>query len=492
MTERIIGNSFRLVKELSSGGFGETFLAEDLRFPDLPKCVVKQLKPQSNDAKIVELAARLFEQEAKILYQLGEHSQIPTLIAHFEENGEFYLVQEFIKGETFAEELENGRIYNQKEVIEITTQLLEVLSFVHSKDVIHRDVKPSNLIRRKHDGKIFLIDFGAVKQVRNQFISPQNPHKQNTIAIGSDGFMPMEQLAGNPQFSSDIYAVGMFAVQLLTKSHPTQLRQSQRTGEWIWQDKTSVNPHFAEFLNKMIRIDYRQRFLDAINAYNYLRKLGLNLTNNSPVLLNQSEIPQVPNFKQTQVMYSVPNPQNNFPPIYSNQQHFQQFPQSQPTQVLTKVQTPNRINQTPSESSVLSLSTNLFDDPIIKTALVIGVIFIVLMFGISLLNTYSLNQQYAQPQPQPQNDIAKEFLRDKLNYSYKKEALDREASAITISDWKLTVAAWEKTADYFKNAKSLNLDQNDKISAANEEVFANERKYMAQRQIDKLKSTGSY
>lgn len=269
---RVIGGRFTVVAELSKGGFGQTFIAEDLSHPDNIRCVIKQLKTSSDDPQLIDLAHRLFEQEALVLYKVGSHPQIPNLICHFEENGEFYLVQEYVEGNTFEQELAEGKIYTQSEVIDITRQLLEILAFVHQNDVIHRDIKPSNIIHRRSDGKIVLIDFGAVKQVRNQNPDTQTP-AQNSIAIGSNGYMPMEQLAGHPRFSSDVYAAGMFAVQLLTQTHPTRFFQNQRTGEWVWQDKTSVNPHLAEVFKQMIRYDFRQRFPTAIETLQAFRRL---------------------------------------------------------------------------------------------------------------------------------------------------------------------------------------------------------------------------
>ncbi|HEX9960244.1 MAG TPA: serine/threonine-protein kinase, partial [Pyrinomonadaceae bacterium] len=160
-----ISNRYRILQNLGEGGFGQTFLAEDLHLPTKPRCVVKHLKPQAADEESVKLARRLFEQEAEVLYRLGNHPQIPAILAHFEEAGEFYLVQELIDGETLAQEFAKGKKYGEAQAVDLMRQVLETLSFVHQQNVIHRDIKPSNLIRRASDGKIFLIDFGAVKQV---------------------------------------------------------------------------------------------------------------------------------------------------------------------------------------------------------------------------------------------------------------------------------------------------------------------------------------
>jgi serine/threonine protein kinase len=146
-----LGGRYKIVSELGAGGFGQTFLAEDLHLPGHPRCVVKQLKPQVSDAERLQTARRLFDIEAQVLYQLGNHDQIPRLLAHFEDNQEFYLAQELIEGEPLTQEFVGGSLWHEERVIALLQDLLQVLTFVHQQHVIHRDIKPSNLIRRKHD-----------------------------------------------------------------------------------------------------------------------------------------------------------------------------------------------------------------------------------------------------------------------------------------------------------------------------------------------------
>lgn len=137
--------------------------------------------------------------------------------------------------------------------------ILEVLSFVHQKGVIHRDIKPSNLMRRQSDGKIMLIDFGAVKQIGTQLQNTQASTNQ-TIPIGTEGYMPSEQMNGYPKFASDIYAVGMLGIQALTGVSPEQLRKDPNTLEVIWRNRVSINSNLAAFLDKMIRYRYQERY----------------------------------------------------------------------------------------------------------------------------------------------------------------------------------------------------------------------------------------
>lgn len=272
----IISNRYRILQNLGEGGFGQTYLAEDLHLPTKPHCVVKRLQPQNDDEETVKLARRLFEQEAEVLYRLGNHSQIPSILAHFEEAGEFYLVQELIEGETLAQEFERCGKYNEPRAIDLLKQILETLAFVHGQNVIHRDIKPTNLIRRASDGKIFLIDFGAVKQVSvNPFNNKASFH--STVAIGSAGYTPGEQAAGKPCFASDLYAVGLVAIEALTTLHPLNLSQNRNTGEFVWQHKANLNPDVMNFIAKLVRYDYRQRFPSAKEAFAVLNSISSSL-----------------------------------------------------------------------------------------------------------------------------------------------------------------------------------------------------------------------
>ncbi len=196
-----LSGRYQIICQLGQGGFGRTFLAEDLFLPGQPKCVVKQFKPLATDPIALQVARRLFDTEAQILHQLGTHPQIPQLFAYFEENQEFYLVQEYIEGENLAEELASHQTRNEEDIICFLQEILEILAFVHQQKVIHRDVNPYNIIRRKEDGKLVLIDFGAVKEV---LTVDRDGQTDSTIAIGTLTYMPFEQTKGKPGKHSDV------------------------------------------------------------------------------------------------------------------------------------------------------------------------------------------------------------------------------------------------------------------------------------------------
>ncbi len=259
MLGRLLDGRYRVVQVLSAGGFGKTYIAEDTRRPGNPQCVVKHLKPASNDPNYLQTARRLFLSEAETLEQLGNHDQIPRLLAYFEEDREFFLVQEFIVGHPLNTELQPDDCWTESQVIQLLKDVLGILAFVHSYGVIHRDIKPDNLIRRASDGKLVLIDFGAVKQVRSQIATTHSPMNA-TVAIGTPGYMPSEQGLGKPRPSSDIYALGIIAIQALTGLYPSLLQEDPTTGEMLWQQRVQVSEGFASVLNKMVRYDYRERY----------------------------------------------------------------------------------------------------------------------------------------------------------------------------------------------------------------------------------------
>jgi CHASE2 domain-containing sensor protein/tRNA A-37 threonylcarbamoyl transferase component Bud32 len=245
---------------LGSGGFGITYLARDTKRPGKPQCVIKQLAPARRDANFVNLARRLFNTEAEILSKLGHHPQIPHLLAYFEHQQEFYLVQEYIDGTPLDRELEAAtEPWREDRVVDLLKQLLPVLGFVHSQYVIHRDLKPGNIIRDRHDGKLVLIDFGAVKEIQPQIIEEQSM----TIAIGTRGYTPPEQYAGKPNFSSDIYALGTIAIEALTNTHPRYLPVDDKTGNLIWHDLAAVSPALAKVIDKMVTYHFNDRYQSA-------------------------------------------------------------------------------------------------------------------------------------------------------------------------------------------------------------------------------------
>jgi serine/threonine protein kinase, bacterial len=264
MTTTLLNNRYQVIQVLGAGGFGETFLAEDTHIPSRRRCVIKQLKPIVNDPQTYQMIQQRFEREAATLEYLGDSSdQIPKLYAYFSENGQFYLVQEWIHGQTLTNIVAAKGYESETTVREILLSLLSVLDYVHSKGIIHRDIKPDNIILRAVDQKPVLIDFGAVKETIRSVVSSAN-YPTRSLVIGTPGYMPSEQAIGRPVYASDIYSLGLTAIYLLTGKYPAELQTNQQTGEIIWQnDAPHVSPHLAMVINQAIKPHAGDRYSTA-------------------------------------------------------------------------------------------------------------------------------------------------------------------------------------------------------------------------------------
>ncbi len=272
MIRNILDGRYQIIKIIESGEFGHTYLAQDIRRPGEAQCFVKHLQPNTYDQRFIEIISRRFQKEAQILEKLSQHNQIPKLLAYFEENQEFYLVESYIPGQSLDREIVAGKPLSEKEIISILSEVLEILVFVHENNVIHRDIKPANLIRRKSDHKLVLIDFGAVKEIN---IAQQNP----TARIGTMEYMPIEQFEYNPQLNSDIYAVGMIGIQAITglpSSELSKLKDSENGNkkEIFWRYLTTCSQPLADILDKMVRYDYHERYQSAAEVIADLKKIS--------------------------------------------------------------------------------------------------------------------------------------------------------------------------------------------------------------------------
>ncbi|MBD2571132.1 serine/threonine protein kinase [Anabaena lutea] len=296
MIGKLLDHRYQVIRILATGGFGQTYIAQDTRRPGHPICVVKHLKPNSTDPKIFETAKRLFNNEAETLEKLGNHDQIPRLLAYFDENQEFFLVQEYIDGHTLNEELIPGQPWSETQVMQLLLEVLGILEFVHQEGVIHRDIKPDNIIRRAADYRLVLVDFGAVKQLSSPLVTAGG-QLTATVAIGTPGYMPTEQGQGKPRPNSDIYSLGIIAIQALTGVPAKQLQEDPNTGEILWQHFIPVNYRLAEILSKMVRYHFKDRYQTATEALQACKEL-LNLTSVSSI---HSESPK-------QISYQPPKP----------------------------------------------------------------------------------------------------------------------------------------------------------------------------------------
>jgi serine/threonine-protein kinase len=257
-------------KLLGQGGFGAAFLARDRYTPAMRQCVVKQFQPSGDlNPDQLKIAQDLFEREAEVLEELGSsHPQIPDLFAFFplsvpglhagKEDQFFYLVQEFIDGQDLEQELRTQGNFSEAQALEVLQEILKVLKFVHENGSIHRDIKPSNIMRNRN-GRLYLLDFGAVKQVTKGAASPAG----RSTGIYSMGFAPPEQMAGSQVYpSTDLYALAVTIITLLTGKEAGELYDSYNN-QWDWRKYAQVSDGLADILDRMLLPAPNQRFQSA-------------------------------------------------------------------------------------------------------------------------------------------------------------------------------------------------------------------------------------
>ncbi|MFQ3618630.1 MAG: serine/threonine-protein kinase [Cyanobacteriota bacterium] len=272
-------------KLLGKGGFGAAFLARDRYTPAMRQCVVKQFQPSGDlSPNQLQVAQTLFQREAEVLEQLGSsHPQIPDLLAFFElevpslvpgkTDRFFYLVQEFIDGRDLEQELEQRGAFSESEVLEVLEEVLKVLDYVHANGSIHRDIKLSNIMRRR-DGRLFLLDFGAVKQVTTAAVSAGG---RASTGIYSMGFAPPEQMRGDQVYpATDLYALAVTCITLLTGKQPNELYDAY-SNSWNWRSHLSapVSDRLSDVLDKMLLPTPSQRFQSAQAVQDALRAASL-------------------------------------------------------------------------------------------------------------------------------------------------------------------------------------------------------------------------
>ncbi|MEM9002440.1 MAG: serine/threonine-protein kinase [Cyanobacteria bacterium P01_F01_bin.86] len=273
MIGQLIDNRYQVIEILGSGNMANTYLAEDLQTSDRSRCVVKRLVSNHPNPTLLEAKKQLFGKEAASLQALGYHDQIPRLFSYLENSQACYLVQEFVDGYPLTEEINRGDRWSACQVVRFLEDMLRLLMFVHERGVIHRDIKPSNIMRRHSDDQLVLVDFGAATQIDSQQSSFTRKTRTNFV-VGTPGYMPIEQANGRAQPSSDVYALGMIAIQALTGIAPRQL-QADNQGEWIWHEYAAISDELANILACMVRYQHTQRFQSAAAALAAVQALDL-------------------------------------------------------------------------------------------------------------------------------------------------------------------------------------------------------------------------
>jgi serine/threonine protein kinase len=256
----VLAKRYQIRSLLSSGGFGVTFLARNVYLPGQPLCIVKKLAPTATDPKLIERAYKQFDLEALSLSRLGTHSQVPSLLDYFKLGNEVYSIQEYIPGLVLNQAVRKQGAFTEAAVEHFLTQMLHLLEYIHSHQLIHRDIKPENIILCQTDRRFVLLDFGAVED-----IDPATSTRQNATrnAIGTPQFAPPEQLAGRAVYASDLYALGMTCIYLLTGREPSQFETNLHTCELMWAEAIEISDGLRETIDKMIQVAVADRYHSA-------------------------------------------------------------------------------------------------------------------------------------------------------------------------------------------------------------------------------------
>ncbi len=275
-TKLVLRDRYRVDKFIGEGAFGRTFKAIDGDRLNKP-CVIKQFLPQQMGTVAHAKATELFQQEAERLDSLGSNPQIPDLLAFFEQDGQLYLIQEFIDGHDLFKELNSSGNFSESQVRQVLTDLLPVLDFIHSHNIIHRDIKPDNIIRDDR-GTLVLIDFGVSKLLSGSILT-----KMGTIT-GTPGYAPPEQLRGMVYPASDLYSLGVTCIRLLTNCLPQEDGTDELFDpmdmEWVWRSKVRISDeNLGQVLDKILQDKVGDRYQSAGEV---LQSLNSTLVNPQP------------------------------------------------------------------------------------------------------------------------------------------------------------------------------------------------------------------
>jgi serine/threonine protein kinase len=297
---KLVNARYQILQILNSSLFGRTYLVKDIRERGNPKRIIKHLQLGNDDAGL-EILEQNFQDDAEILARLGQHKQVPKVLNYTKDSKGVYLHIEYIEGQSLSEFLPSsthcGRRWNETQVIQLLQEVLEILKFIHSEQIIHCNLNPNTIIRRATDGKWCLIDFNAIQPVEKCWnITPSQ--------LNPAGYIPPEQLALQPQPNSDIYALGIIAIQALTGLFPAQIQVGNNLNKTLfiaektWDKYGFVSPDLVAILNQMVQPDAQDRYQNAsgvLNAIKILpaRKPILNLTR-TPLIYASPRIAVVP------------------------------------------------------------------------------------------------------------------------------------------------------------------------------------------------------
>jgi serine/threonine protein kinase len=252
--------SYQIIKTINQTKLSNTYVAVDKNNVLKPICVIKKFIIQSPGS------TTLFNQKFKYLQELNQHHQLPKILDYFTHGNHQYLVQEFIDGVSLPQELSELGHFNEVKIRQLLNDLLSLLQFLHTAGIIHRDIKPQNIIRRRilqsslqhWDNQLTLVDLGNFALINDNNLLKE---EEETI-VGSPEYAAPEQLIGKTTFASDLYSLGVTCIHLLTQVEPFDLLDRYQS-TWVWRDYLVNNPvsnRLGYILDKLIEPSVNKRY----------------------------------------------------------------------------------------------------------------------------------------------------------------------------------------------------------------------------------------
>jgi eukaryotic-like serine/threonine-protein kinase len=266
-----INRQYEVLQQLGSGNFSQTYLAKNLQHPEQGRVVLKVLKPRLLDTRFVALAKMLFAQEVQILKGLGGHGSIPSLLAEFDEEEETGLVQTFIEGISVQDAFRRNLFWDEAQLVNFLTTTLSTLGFLHEAGFVHCDLNPAHWIQPFENKSLVLIDFDGARKLRAAEAPDLNgnwkgePDLTAAFAIGTSGYMAPEQIQGYADCRSDLYALGLIAIQGVTGRSPSHLSRNSQ-GEVRWQPLRPIRIELVDILTHLVRYRAEDRYSSAAEA----------------------------------------------------------------------------------------------------------------------------------------------------------------------------------------------------------------------------------
>lgn len=267
----LINQRYEILQQLGNGTFASTYLVKNLQQPEQGQAILKLLKPDQPDRRLDALAKALFEQEVQILKDLAQYPSTPSLLAEFDEAGEIGLVQTFIDGTSVQDAFCQNLFWDEGQLARFLTEALSTLKLVHDAGFIHRDLNPAHWIQPLGDRALVLIDFNGAQKIEVpqklgvKLALKVEPDITTAFVIGTSGYMAPEQMQGHADVRSDLYSLGLIAIQGVTGRSPSQFSRNPQ-GEIRWQPLMPLRIELIDILTHLVRYHPQNRYWSAAEA----------------------------------------------------------------------------------------------------------------------------------------------------------------------------------------------------------------------------------